>query len=174
MSKARAQHAGGMFDRPGRLLTGAAIVVLLLWRIFTDTPSWHELAVGIAATALTVLFFANVLRTETLNLKLRARDILQLWHLPGEILADCWLVTVVLFRDLFGIEKAGSFYRVSSFKTSRRDPVLAGRSALAVMYATMSPNAIVLGIDTTQSLMLLHQLRRADVSEAAKALGAQQ
>ena len=174
MSKARAQHAGGMFDRPGRLLTGAAVGVLFLWRLFTDSPSWHELAVGVAASALTVLFFANVLRTETLNLEVRARDLAQCWRLPGDILKDCWIVTVVLCRDLVGKERAGSFYRTCGFKSSRRDSVLVGRSALAIAYATTSPNMIAIGIDPAQSLMLFHQIQRGEVSKSVRALGAQQ
>ena len=174
MSKARGQHAGGMFDRPGQLLAGAAIVVLLLWRIFTDTPSWHELAMGVVSTALTVLFFANVLRTETLNLELRLKDVALVWHLPWEILKDCWIVTVVLFKDLLAIERAGSYYMACGFKTSRRDPVMVGRSALATVYATASPNMVVIGIDPAQSLMLFHQIKRDKVSTMMQGLGAQQ
>lgn len=173
MSKARAQHAGGLFDRPGRLLTGAAVGVLALWRIFTDSFSWHELAVGVVATTLTVLFFAKMLRTETLNLELRGRDLALCWRLPAEILKDSWVVTVVLFKDLLGRERAGSFYRACGFKSSQRDPVLVGRSALAVTYATMSPNMIAIGVDPAQSLLLFHQLQRDDVSEMTRALGAQ-
>ncbi len=173
MSKARAQHAGGLFDRPGRLLTGAAVVVLALWRMFTDSPSWHELAVGVIATTLTVLLFANMLRTETFNLELRARDLALCWRLPAEILKDCWVVTMVLFKDLFGIERADSYYRDCGFRTSRRDPVLGGTRGLAVTYATMSPNMIVIGIDPAQSLMLFHQIKRDDVSAMTRALGAQ-
>ncbi len=162
-----------MFDHPGRLLLGAGIVVLFLWRVFTDSPSWHELAVGLVSTALTVLFFANVLRTETLSFELRLADIALCWRLPAEILRDCWVVTAVLFKDLFGIERAGSYYRACGFKASRRDPLMVGRSALATMYATMSPNMLVIGIDPAQSLMLFHQLKRDKVSTMAQALGAQ-
>ncbi len=173
MSKARGQHAGGMFDRPGRLLTVAAIAVLALWRMFTDSPSWHELAVGIVATALTVLFFANVLRTETLNLELRGRDLLQLWRIPWYILSGCWEITWLLLKDLAG-KPAGSFYRDCGFKTSRRDPTLVGRTALAVAYTTTAPNFIVIGVDPEQSLMLFHQLERSTVPKMTQALGAQQ
>lgn len=171
MSHSRKPRAGGMLDHPARLLTGAAVAVLLLWRIFTDSPSWHELVVGIVASALTVLFFASFLRSERLSIQLRARDLALAWHLPAAILRDCWIITVVLFKDLFGVQKAGSFYRACSFKSSRRDPLLVGRSALAVTYTTMSPNMLVIGIDPSQSLMLFHQLQPDDVPSMTRTLG---
>lgn len=174
MSKARAQHAGGMFDRPGQLLSGAAVLVYFFWYAFTASGKPHELLVGVGATALTVWFFANVLRTETLNVELRLRDLAQCWRLPKEIVHDCWVITAVLFKDLFGVERAGSFYRACGFKTSRRDPLLMGRTALAVAYTTASPNMLVIGIDPAQSLMLFHQIQRDKVSEMTRRLGAQQ
>lgn len=163
-----------MFDRPGRLITGAACAVFFLWWAFTASHKLHEMLVGLIATALTAAFFANVLRTETLNLELRARDLAQCWRLPKEILHDCWVLTVVLWKDLFGGQPAGSFYRACGFKTSRRDPLLIGRTALAVAYTTMSPNMLVIGVDPDQSLMLFHQLQRDKVSEMTRQLGAQQ
>lgn len=163
-----------MFDRPGRLLTGAASSVLLLWIVFTAGLKLQEMIIGVVSTGLTVAFFANLLRTEKLSIDLHARDLGQAWRLPGLILKDCWIVTVVLFRDLFGMERAGSYYRACGFRSSRRDPVLIGRSALATTYATTSPNMMVIGIDPKQSLMLFHQLQRDDVSDLARALGAQQ
>ncbi len=173
MSKTRAKHAGGMFDRSGRLLTGAALVVLSLWRIFTDSPNWHELAVGVIATGLTVWFFANILRTETLNLELRGRDLIQLWRIPWYIVSGCWEITSLLLKDLAG-KPAGSFYRDCGFRTSRHDPTLVGRTALAVAYTTTAPNFIVIGVDPEQSLMIFHQLDRSTVPKMTQALGAQQ
>jgi multisubunit Na+/H+ antiporter MnhE subunit len=172
VSKKRAQRAGGMFDHPGRLLTGTTVIVALLWAGFTAGFKLHEMLVGLLATGLTVLFFANLLRTETLNLELRGRDLLCVAHVPASILKDCWIALVVLFEDLVGKRPAESRYVACGFKTGQRDPLLVGRSALAVTYATMSPNMIVIGIDPAQSLMLYHQLRRDRVPDFVRALGA--
>lgn len=172
MSTPRAKHAGGLFDRPGRLLAGAAILVLFSWYAFTASANWHELLVGAIATVITVLFFANVLHTERLNLNLRARDLALCWRLPSAILKDCWIITVVLVKDLLGIERAGSFYKACGFETSEHNPTLVGRSALAVVYTTMSPNMLVIGIDPARSLILFHQLRSAPVPEITRQLGA--
>jgi multisubunit Na+/H+ antiporter MnhE subunit len=162
-----------MFDRPATLLTSTAVVVLLAWVTFTASPKLHELLVGVVATAVTTAFFANVLRTETLRLQPRFRDFAQIWRLPGDILKDSWLVIVVLFKDLAGIERAGSFYRLCGFRSSEHDPVLISRSALATAYATCSPNMIVIGIDPKQSHMIFHQIKRDEVPRLAQELGAQ-
>jgi hypothetical protein len=82
-------------------------------------------------------------------------------------------IIVILLKDLLGIRRAGSFYRVCGFKTSKSDPQLVARRILATFYTTMAPNFIVIGIDFRQSRMLFHQLERSSVSQMTKALGAQ-
>lgn len=171
MSKARGQHAGGLFERPGQLLTGAAVLVYGLWYTFTASSKAHELLVGAAATALSVAFLAQMLRTETLNMELRGRDLVQLWRIPWYILSGCWEITWLLLKDLAG-KRAGSYYRDCGFEASRHNPTLIGRSALAVAYTTTAPNFIVIGIDPKQSLMVFHQLDRSTIPKMTKALGA--
>lgn len=173
MSKRKRQYAGGLFDRPGRLLAGSAVLVYILWNLFTFSTSWQERLVGAVATAATILFLTSVLRTAELKLDFRLRDIALFWRLPWDILKDCWVVTVVLAKDLAGVEKAEAFYGSSAFKTSRHDAVLIGRSALAVAYATMSPNMIVIGVDSARSLIVFHQVKRSEVPVLVRRLGGQ-
>jgi hypothetical protein len=79
----------------------------------------------------------------------------------------------ILVKDLLGVKRAESFYRVSGFKTSKSNPLLVARRVLATFYTTMAPNFIVIGIDFRQSRMLFHQLQRSSVPQMTKALGAQ-
>jgi multisubunit Na+/H+ antiporter MnhE subunit len=171
MSKARAQRRGGMLDRPVQLLSAAAVAGLLLWSGLVTGFKLQEMLLGLPATALTVVFLANVLRTEKLSVTFRWADLLQVRRLPAAIVQDCIVVTRVLLRDLAG-EPAPSLYRVCGFQTSKRDAHLLGRTVLAVTYTTASPNMLVIGIDPAQSLMLFHQLERAEVPAMTRALGA--
>jgi hypothetical protein len=82
-------------------------------------------------------------------------------------------IIVILVKDLFGVKRADSLYRVSGFKTSKSEPILIARRVFATFYTTMAPNFIVIGIDYRQSRMLFHQLERTSVSMMTKALGAQ-
>ena len=79
----------------------------------------------------------------------------------------------VLVKELLGKARAGSYYRVSGFKTSKTDPTLVARRVLATAYTTVSPNSIVIGIDYEQSRLLLHQVKRDEVSKMTKELGGQ-
>lgn len=171
MAEVRPQHRGGTLQRSWGLLAGAAVAVLLLWRILTDSPKWHELCVGLVATGLTTLFLARIVQTETLKLTFRLRDLVQLWRIPWYILSACWEITSLLFKDLAG-QPTGSFFQDCGFKTSKHDPLLVARSVLAITYTTTSPNFIVIGIDPKQSLMLFHQLKHSNVPKMTQALGA--
>lgn len=151
-----------------------AILLALCWIWLVATLKGHEMIVGAAVVALSTAFCALVLHSSKLPLDLQLRDVLQVWRVPVAILQDTWILTVILLKDLFGGERVGSFYRVCGFRSSRRDLVLVGRSALAIMYTTMSPNMIIIGIDASQSHLLFHQLQRDEIPALTKALGAQQ
>ena len=165
-------HRGGIFDHPVRFLAATAIALFIGWIWLVASVHPHEMLVGAVVVILSTAFCALVLRSATLPLQLRLKDILVVRHVPAEILKDTWIVLTVLFDDLFRGRPAGSFYRVAGFQTSRRDPVLVARTALAVTYTTLSPNMIVIGIDPTQGHMLFHQLKRDDVPSSTRALGA--
>lgn len=174
MPRPKYEHPGGLFDHPTQLLTLTGFLLALGWIGFVGSVHLHEMIVGVAVVALSTAFCRLIFSAETLPLALHLRDVLQVWRVPLDIAKDTLLVTRVLFADLFTGRRAGSFYRACGFRTSLRDPVLVGRSALATMYATMSPNMIVIGIDAARSQMLFHQIARDDLSELTRSLGAQQ
>ena len=167
-------HRGGIFDHPAQLLATVAVALFLGWIWLVASLHLHEMIVGAVVVILSTAFCALVLRSATLPLQLRLQDLLAIGHVPSEILKDTWVVLTVLYRDLFRGEPAGSFYRVAGFRTSRRDPVLVARSALAITFTTLSPNVVVIGIDPTQGHILFHQLQRDDVPSSTRALGAGQ
>ena len=102
MSQAYRKRAGGLFHRPGLLLAPGGGLVFLLWNAFTAWLNWHEMLLGLAATAWTMSFFAGVLRTAKLHVDIEAKNLGHCWRLPGSILRDGWLITVVLLRSVRG------------------------------------------------------------------------
>lgn len=165
-------HRGGIFDHPAQFLAAVAAALFAGWVWLVASLHLHEMIVGAVVVILSTAFCALVLRSATLPLQLRLKDILAIRHVPAEIVKDTWVVVTLLFRDLFLGQRAGSFYRVAGFATSRRDPVLVARTALAVTYTTLSPNMIVIGVDPAEGHMLFHQLQRDDVPASTRALGA--
>lgn len=174
MPRRRRDRPGGLFDKPFQLLSITCIILAVGWIYFVGNLHLHEMILGAAVVALSTSFCTLIYKSETLPFDLRLRDVLQAWRIPGEILKDSIAVIGVLFCDLFLGKRAGSFYRASGFRGGKHDPLIVGRSALAVMYGTMSPNMIIIGIDTSQSHMLFHQIKKDDLPKLVRELGAGQ
>jgi hypothetical protein len=81
-------------------------------------------------------------------------------------------IVLILAKDLLGIKRAASLYRVTGFQASDSDPRRVAKGVLATAYTTVAPNFIVIGIDAARKRMLFHQLERSGVSKMTKALGA--
>ena len=69
----------------------------------------HELLLGACAAGLTLALYFNILRTEMLQFRLRIRDLLLIRQVPAAVLKDCWVLIVVLAKDVTGRERAGLF-----------------------------------------------------------------
>jgi len=143
------------------------------WCLFVSGFKREEMIVGALAVAAAALFLWRAFQAASERLDLRTRDVLVAIRLPWMMLSDAWLVTVILAKDFLHIERAGSFYRVKGFRTAIHDPLLVARRVLVTVYTTSTPNSIVIGIDPTQSRMLIHQLRRRPSSQLERDLGAQ-
>jgi hypothetical protein len=126
-------------------------------------------AICVAATTLFVLFVSS---STGPNLTFRMRDVAQFWRIPWYVVSGVWEITLVLIRDVLQISPAEDLYRVCGFDSSKHDPVRKARTVLAVLYTTMAPNFIVLGVDPALSRMLFHQISASAVPQMTKALGA--
>lgn len=160
---------------PRAVYLGVLVFVVMgaEWILLVAGTKLHEMIVGAASVIASSVFLLAVHRTSPQNVRFRPADLAAGWRIPWYILSDVCTITVVLFKDLLGLEKAQSLYRVSGFKTGKHDPVLVARRVLATVYTTTGPNSIVIGIDYTQSRMLFHQLKRSGVSKMTRSLGAQ-
>ena len=156
-----------------RMLALSVLLMAAEWTLLVAGFKRDEMIVGALAVAGAAIFLWRAFKVASERLDLRLRDLLLGLRLPWMMLSDAWLVTIVLFKDLFHIEAAGSFYRVKGFRTAIADPLLVARRVLVTVFTTSTPNSIVIGIDATQSRMLVHQLRRKPSSQLERDLGAQ-
>lgn len=160
--------------RPSWTLSGLAVLLIgVLWVVFVGGTRPNEMIVASLVLLATGAFLFEVWKIETLRLDFGLKDMAQGWRIPWYILSGVYEIVIVLFRDIFGLQKSESLYRVCGFGTSKLDPRLVARRVLAIFYTTMAPNFIVIGIDFRQSRMLFHQLERSGVPEMTKQLGAQ-
>jgi len=154
----------------------AMLAVLLMsgeWILLVAGTHIDEMIVGAASVLASGAFLLVAHRTSTLHTDFRLADMAKGWRIPWYVASGIYEITVILLKDIFGIERAKSFYRVSGFKTARYDAVLVARRILAIAYTTTAPNFIVIGIDYTQSRILFHQLERSSVPRMTQELGAQ-
>jgi hypothetical protein len=153
----------------------ALLAVLLMsgeWILLVAGTHIHEMIVGIASVLASGAFLFVVHRSSTLHTDFRLADMAKGWRVPWYVASDIFVITLVLFKDLFGIEKAKSAFRVYGFRTGKEDPILVARRVLAIAYTSASPNTIVLGVDYTCSRMLFHQLKRTPLTQMTDDLGA--
>jgi multisubunit Na+/H+ antiporter MnhE subunit len=154
------------------LSAGTLTLIVLLWIVFVGGTRVDEMIVGAGVSLLSCAFFYQVWRTEDLRIDLRFQDVIQGWRIPWYICAKTVEIAAVFAKDLFRIKRAGSYYRVAGFTTTKSDPRLIARRVLAIFYTTMAPNFIVIGIDHRQNRMLFHQIERTSISKMTQALGA--
>jgi hypothetical protein len=171
---ARASHASSQngSSSPG-VIAVVAFCLAFGWVFLVAGTHLHEMMVG-AAVVVLATFYLNAVRKSSQNkIRLEWKDAVQCWRIPWYMASGIWEITVVLFKDLAYLSRAGSYYRVSGFKTSKRDRVVIARTVLATVYTTTAPNFIVVGIDPELSRMLFHQIERSSVPKMTQALGAQ-
>lgn len=142
------------------------------WILFVGGTHFHEMIVGAVSVAASGAFLYSVQRTNTSHLRFTAADVLTCWRIPWYIISDIYVITAVMFKDILGVKRAGSFYRVGAFIADKTDPLLAARRVLATAYTTAAPNSIIIGIDYGEDRILFHQLERSTIPKMTQALGA--
>jgi multisubunit Na+/H+ antiporter MnhE subunit len=148
-------------------------IFYVFWLIFVGTFAYHELLIGIVGALLATvgLFIINAYYPAKFLPTLR--ELLLVWRIPWHLISGTSEIVAVAFKDLVGLEHAKSLFRVAQFSTGKEDVGHAtGRRVLAVVYTTIAPDVIVLGINPGNGTLLFHQMKRSSVPQIAKDLGA--
>jgi len=150
---------------------GLCIALMLFWIACVASLQTHELLLGIPSALLSTWFSFYAIRRLPLRFRPTLENLLEAWRLPGYVAKDLIIVLGVLARDVAG-SPAPSLLRSTAWRANSSSPRDLARRALAVTYATVSPNCVVVGIDREQGQMLFHQLRASPVSVMTRRLGA--
>ncbi len=143
------------------------------WIIFVGTFSLHELLIGVLGALLATTGLSIINRSYPARFQPRLMELLSLWRLPGSLVSDTWKILALRAKDLRSIRTANSLFRVVPFRAGEKDdPRATARRVLAVIYTTITPNTVVLGVNTNDQKLLLHQLVRGPVSRMTEDLGA--
>ena len=164
-------HSRGFDSRAALISSAESFFLLGLWMIFVSMPKLDELLVGIAA-ALIAAFADGVVKAKKFaTFYPHLRSMLLVFWEPWYALSGTAAIFVALGRRLLG-KKSEALLRAIPFDAGGDDAESAARRALAVMYTTIPPNFVVVGIDRDKNLMLVHQVSPTGTPLIAQRLGA--
>jgi multisubunit Na+/H+ antiporter MnhE subunit len=133
-------------------------VSFVLWLLLTSTLDAQELVAGIIAASVSAFAASIVQANEEFGFRPRLRWLSMARILPGQVIADCWLLSVVLWRRLaFSRVPRGSF-KTFPFEHVEDDPESAARRALVTAGISISPNTYVVAFDRDARELIVHQL----------------
>ena len=140
-----------------RFWIGWFLPLMVLWLAFVDTFATAEVVLGLVAAAVAATA-AEVVRSQDLvRFRMEPRWLRDIHRLPWQVLRDCWVLAVALWRHLRGHPVRGVF-RVVPFPSEADDARSAGRRALATALVSVAPNTLVVGVEGGEGEMLVHQL----------------
>ncbi len=145
----------------------------VLWIMFVGTFSTHELMVGVVATVLAVVGMCVIDVQYPARFSPKLAELLSLWRLPWYLVSGTFSVLKIAMTDLVRTDKAESLFLIVPFNAGAKEGARAvARRVLAVVYSTMTPETIVLGININTKQMLYHELKRSPLPEMTRDLGA--
>jgi multisubunit Na+/H+ antiporter MnhE subunit len=133
------------------------VPLVVLWLAFVDTFDSAEVALGLVAAAVAATAAELVRSQDLVRFSMDPRWLGDVHRLPGQVLRDCWLLAVALWRHCTGRPVRGVF-RVVPFPTEADDARSAGRRALVTTLVSVAPNTVVVGVEGAEGELLVHQL----------------
>jgi multisubunit Na+/H+ antiporter MnhE subunit len=130
---------------------------VVLWFLFVYQLTGAELLAGMGAAALTVFALERSCKAEPFLFQPKLRWCMLVWRLPGSILRDF----VALFHTLMrhALRKPSlALFQMTPFHTSGEPARQAAQRCVATLLMSLSPNSVVVDIDTEKNVMMFHQM----------------
>lgn len=148
-------------------------IFYVFWITFVGTFAIHELLLGVIAMSVATLGLFLINQRYPAKFSPTLREVLCVCYVPWYLVSDTGKIIAVAGKDLLGIKRAGSLFRTVQFDAGAiGDTSAVGRRVLAVVYTTMTPGTIVLGINVSDQKMLLHELVSSPLPKMTRDLGA--
>lgn len=145
------------------------IAFCLLWLLFVYQITMPELLAGAAAAALTVVGLETSLKAEPLHFRPKLRWFAELWKLPATILEDLWVLLQTLARHALK-KPSQALFQTTPFRTSGDESHRAGQRCTATVFMSVSPNSVVVDIDTKQDFIMFHQVKASPIPRFVRKL----
>ena len=114
------------------------VPLVVLWLAFVDTFDAAEVALGLVAAAVAATAAELVRSQDLVRFRLDPRWLRDVHRLPWQVIRDCWLLAVALWRHCTGRPVRGTF-RVVPFPGEADDAHSAARRALVTALVSVAP-----------------------------------
>jgi multisubunit Na+/H+ antiporter MnhE subunit len=133
-------------------------VSFVLWLLFTSTFDAQEVVAGVVASSISALAASIVQSNEEFSFRPRFRWLSRARILPGQVISDCWVLTVALWRSVVRSKQARGSFKTFHFQHVADDPESAARRALVTAAISLTPNTYVVAFDRDKEELIVHQL----------------
>ena len=134
-------------------------VAMVTWLLVTSTIAGSEAIVGVGASAIAATFAELVRTNVSPKFRPRARWLWKARRLPWRMVSDTALVMASLWGHVTRTRQARGSFRAIPFRHGDpEDPTDVARRALAEIGVSLTPNTVVVGIDPSRDLLLVHEL----------------
>ena len=140
-------------------------ILLGLWLLFAFSVGRNELIAGAAAALFATLAAELVRLEEQPKFIPDLRWILAFVRVPRQVIIDTGLLIRKLAGIIFGGDRRTGEFVSLPFAETGNDARCTARRALSILYTTLPPNTIVIGIDRRKKSILLHRLVPVPVSQ---------
>jgi multisubunit Na+/H+ antiporter MnhE subunit len=130
----------------------------VLWLLFTSTFDAQEVVAGMVASSVSAFAVSVVQAKEEFGFRPRFRWLSRARILPGQVIADCWLLTVALWRRLAASKQPRGSFKTFPFEHVNDDSESAARRALVTAAVSLAPNTYVVAFDRAKQELIVHQL----------------
>ena len=89
--------------------------------------------------------------------------------MPAMIAEDLWTLLRTLMRHVRG-KPSEALFQMAPFRTSGDESNQGAQRCFATVFMSLSPNSVVVDIDTKRDLMMFHQVKKAPVPEIVRKL----
>jgi hypothetical protein len=149
----------------GLLIAGGFYMVLI------DTSSQPELWAGLGGWILAAVAYEVSREQGFAEARIKFGWIVRGWRVAVRIPAHVALVGRDAIAQLFSPRSPRGQFRAVRFEACGEDRTDVGKRAVAEALGSLTPNTIVVGIDTERKLLLVHQLHRQGGREELDPLG---
>lgn len=144
--------------------TRAALIAILLatgfYLLLIDTATVPELVAGAVAVALAAAGYDRARKQGVAEARISLSWMRGLGGVLARLPRQLVLVCLEAVSQLITPQASRGRLRTVSFAAGAGDAADVGRRALTETLGSLTPNTIVVGIDSDQDLLLVHQLRR--------------